>query len=364
MKIIISYASAGSGHFRAALAIYHCLKEIRPGLNILLADNLKYANPLFAKIYTLGYTILVTRFKFAWAVAFWITSVKFFCCILNLICRLNCRKFINFLLEEQPDIIFTTHFLPAGIVDYLKQKGKIDSRLLTVITDFGLHPLWVLKNCGDYFVASEYTRNCLIRRGVGPENIKVSGIPIDSSFSTGTPPFLHRSASSGKERAGLTVLLVTGSFGFALIEKAVKALYSRVNILAVCGKNQRLYDKLKRKRYPGVDLFGFTEDMHALMSRSDIIITKPGGLTIAEALAMQLPMVFIGGIPGQETENARILEDCGCAINAKDLKSLKGLIIDLKRNPEKLCLMRDNIRKIRKPDATGDICRYVCSGSV
>ncbi|MFH1339159.1 MAG: glycosyltransferase, partial [Candidatus Omnitrophota bacterium] len=142
-------------------------------------------------------------------------------------------------------------------------------------------------------------------------------------------------------------------------EKAVDVLSPEIKLLVVCGRNRRLYERIKRKNYGSVRLFGFVEGMQGLMSQADIIITKPGGSTIAEALAMELPLVFIKGIPGQETENARILRAYGCAIAAERLKSLKDIVTDLKTHPQMLESMRNNIRKVKKSNAAEEICRYV-----
>jgi processive 1,2-diacylglycerol beta-glucosyltransferase len=360
LKIIVAYASAGSGHRRAAQAIYQHFKKNYPELNTNLVDILEYTNFLFANFYSRGYSLLVTRLRFIWVIGYHLTSLKYISWLFNLFSRLNCPRFANLLKRLKPDIVLATHFFPAEVIAYLKQKGEIDSRLVTIVTDFSLHTFWVFENCDDYIVGLDYTRNRLIDRGINQDKIRVMGVPIDSGFLA-----KHR---EGRYTEGFTALLVTGSFGFSLIEKVVDMLYSEINFIVVCGNNQRLYNRLKRRRYIGVRLFGFTEDMPSLMSQSDIVITKPGGLTIAEALAMQLPLIFIGSIPGQETKNAQILESCGCAINAKNLKSLRDTIINLKSHPGRLDSMRANIEKIKRPDATGEICRYVMrdvrSGSI
>ena len=351
LKIVVVYASAGTGHRRAAEAIYQCLKNNWPESDANLVDILEYTNSLFANFYSCGYAFLVTRLRFIWRITYYLTNLRYVSRFFSFICRLNCSRFINLLIKEQPDIVLTTHFLPAEVTAYLKEKGRINSRLVSVITDFGAHSLWVLETCDDYIVASDTTRRCLITRGINQDKIRILGIPIDSGF-------LARHQEP-RRKDGFVALLVTGSFGFSLIEKVVDMLYSRMNLLVVCGNNQRLYNRLAHKQYPGVGLFGFTDQMPRLMSQADLIITKPGALTIAEALAMQLPLIFLGSIPGQETENARILESCGCAINAKNLKSLKDIIINLKAHPKRLALMRANIEKIKKPYAAEEICRYV-----
>ncbi len=106
----------------------------------------------------------------------------------------------------------------------------------------------------------------------------------------------------------------------------------------VCGKNKRLYERLARKQYPGVALFGFTDRMPQIMSSVDFVITKPGGLTIAEALASDLPMVFTSGIPGQETENAGILEAAGCAIVSGGIEEIRRICLAFKSERGKLAV--------------------------
>ncbi len=351
LKIMVVYASAGSGHRRAAQAIHQRFKENYPELNTNLVDILEYTNLLFANSYFHGYSLLVTRLRFIWAIGYRLTGLKYISRLFNFIARLNCPRFINLLKRVKPDIVLATHFLPAEVVAYLKQKGKINSRLVTIMTDFSLHTFWVLGNCDDYIVGLDYTRNRLIGRGINQDKIRIMGVPIDSGFLT------KRQGDRYKE--GFTALLVTGSFGFSLIERVVDVLFSEIRLLVVCGNNQRLYNRLKRRQYQGVELFGFTDQIPGLMSQADLIITKPGGLTISEALAMELPMFFIGAIPGQEAGNARILANYGCAIVVKNPQTLKDIIMDFKAHPEKLDLMRANIQKIKKPDAAEEICRYV-----
>jgi len=351
MRIIIAYASAGSGHRRAAEAIYRTFEKKYPEINTSLIDILDYTNSLFANLYSQGYSLLVTHLKFIWAIGYRLTCLKSFRWFFNFICCLNCFRFGNLIVQEQPDIVLATHFFPAEIISYLKKRGKLSLRLITIMTDFGVHPFWVFEDCDDYIVGSDYTCNHLVLKGINPNKIKVLGIPISSEF-----PVNYR---RDRQRQGFTALLVTGSFGFSLIEKIVDMVYSEINLLVVCGNNQRLYNRLKRKHYAGAQLFGFTKEMPRLMSQADIIVTKPGGLTIAEALAMELPIIFIGGIPGQETENARVLEACGCAIRAKRLKDIKDIILDLKAHSERLALMRVNIQRFKKPNASEETCRYV-----
>ena len=360
LKIIIAYATSGSGHRRAAEAISDYLKDNYPLINISLVNILDYTNFLFANSYPRIYYLLVAHLRFIWAIIYHLSNFKYVSWFLKFISRLNCQRFINLLIKEKPDVILATHFLPAEVVAHLKQKDRLKTKLITVITDFDLHSLWIFENCDEYIVGSQLTCDRLASRGIKQDKIRVMGIPVDSGFSARYQEDI--------KKENLRALLITGSFGFSSIKKVVDLLYTEINLFVVCGHNQRLYDRLVSKCYAGVRVFGFVEDMPSLMSQADIVITKPGGLTIAEALSMQKPLIFINSIPGQEKNNARILESFGCAIYAKNITSLKSIVIDLKTHPEKINLIKTNIKKFRKPNATEKICQniiqYVRSGSI
>ncbi|MGD9015710.1 MAG: glycosyltransferase, partial [Candidatus Omnitrophota bacterium] len=292
LKILVAYASAGNGHRRAAEAIYSCFKKNYPEVEITLVDIGQYTNWLFAKFYSRGYSFLVVYLKAIWAIIYYLTNLGILASLFKLFSRLNCRRFINLLLRLEPDVVLVTHFFPAEVVAYLKQKKRINPRLVMIITDFSLHRLWLLKEVDSYIVASDYTGDCLVAKGIKPENIKRLGIPIDSRFAIS-----FKTKQQAKEPSAL---LATGAFGFFLIEKVVNLLVSEIKLIVVCGNNRRLYKRLQRKQYQGIELYGFTDQLPKLMSQVDLIITKPGGLTIAEALSMELPMLFMGAIPGQE----------------------------------------------------------------
>ena len=353
MKIIITYASAGGGHRVAAEALYDYYSHNCQQVEVKLIDILDFADPWFAKAYTQGYSYLASRLSFLWKALFRISAQTFIGSAVNHFCRLHSKKFISYVLHEQPQAIITTHFFPAEIISYLKSQGKLQARLDCVITDFGVHPLWIQNFCDEYIVASEYTGAQLSSRGIPAGKIKVLGIPLRSGFS------VARKVPHKEFRA----LLISGSFGFTFIEKIVEQLHSEIELIVVCGNNQELYSRLKKRAYSSVKLFGFTDQIPQLMAQADIMISKPGGVSIAEALAMELPLVFVKGIPGQETENARVIHEYGCAEYAQRLKDVKKIVNELRFYPEKLNLLRANTKKIRKPDSTKEICRYVCASS-
>jgi processive 1,2-diacylglycerol beta-glucosyltransferase len=353
VKIIIVYASAGRGHQAAAEAIYEHIKGHCPGHDARIIDALKFTNSSFSQIYSGGYYFLASHLRWLWSILYYFFANKYVSALFNFFSRLNSARLISYFLSENPDIILTTHFFPSDVASYLKRKGRLNSRLISIITDFGVHALWVSGDADTYIVGTDYSAQELLSKGVKKEKIKVFGIPISAKFLT----------KSEKPENKFSVLLVTGSFGFFMIEKIVDMLVQLdINLSVVCGNNRKLYERLSSKKYGNLRVFGFTGEMAKLMSGSDVFITKPGGLSIAEALAMDVPLVLINGIPGQETENAEILEDYGCAVNVKDLAKITDIILDLKNNPEKLRRLRANIQIIKKPKASEEISKYVCAG--
>ena len=358
MKIIVIYASAGAGHFKAAKAIHDYLKRSRPNDELELVDILDKSNLLFRVSYRKGYNLLVRYLIPLWDLSFRITSLKATKGLSRVLARMlnsaGTRPFAKFLIRENPDYVISTHFLSSEITSDLKKSAKIKSTLVTLITDFGAHPFWISENTDFYAVASEATKNELIQNGVSGEKIKVSGIPIEEKF------LKHFDKNSLREKFGLakktfTVLIVTGSFGIGPIEEIVSLLEEQVQLLVVCARNKALYTKLKDKKYLGCFVFGFVDNVEELMAISDMIITKPGGLSISESLVMGLFPVFISPIPGQETENISALAQYGIGVCPKSLDSLKEIVLGFKQDPSKLEQVKALMEKLKKPDALEEI---------
>jgi processive 1,2-diacylglycerol beta-glucosyltransferase len=366
MKIIITYVSAGAGHRKAAEAIYSYFKTRLQDVDIRLVDVLQKSTPGFREFYLRSYSFLVNYALFLWAFGFWITGRKLFCGFfkrLNLfIDRLNLPALFSLLIQENPDLVISTHFLPSEIVACLKAEGKIQSRLITVVTDFGLHPFWIYPGTDTYAVAAQSTREKLKGYGIPPDNIRVTGIPI-------APQFLklydrHQiCAKLGIDAKKFTALVVTGSFGIGPIEAITDLLHNDVQMLVVCARNTKLYARLQAKQYLKVKIFGFVNNIEELMAASDLIITKPGGLGVSELLAMELAPIFICAIPGQESENAKTLAGCGIGLSLKEPAKIKAAILDYLHHPDKLSEIKGRIRSIKKPDAVKELYNVVCASS-
>jgi len=359
MKILIIYTQAGEGHRRAALALYNYLKKNHQDYDTQVIDTLDYSSPLFKYIYNRSYTLLVTKLPWIWAVIYHISRIRILRGPIQylryFINSINTKKLISHLLEYAPDYVVATHFLPPCVVSGLKLRKLLNSALITVITDYNVHPFWLSRGSDLFIVACTYAKNELLADNIPENKIRVLGIPVDAKFQM---PISKEEARRklNIENDKFTVLLATSGFGLGPLERITDLLQNEIQLLVVCGRNKTLYNNLAAKKYPFVQIFGFVDNIEELMAASDIIITKPGGMTISESLAMGLPMIFIAGIAGQEARNAAIMADYGVAITALNTAQLKDAVLELKNNPQKLQLMKEKVKAIRKPDAAKEIC--------
>ncbi len=367
MKIMIAYASAGGGHESAAQALFRAFRVRYPDAQCLLVDILKNENRFLRLLYTHGYTAMVKWMPWLWAFGFWVTYFRPLQPVTRAIefalSYLNSSNYRKLLLAENPDILVSTHFFTSEMAAYLKKRGRISSQVVTVITDFMVHPFWISPGTDVYAVASEYTAGELRKEGADPAaSVLVSGIPVREEFGR---DYGHKKALAkyGLDPEAFTVLVATGSFGIGPIEKIVERLHGEVQFLVVCARNKKLYASLDRKNYPGVVTFGYVNNMPELMGCADVIITKPGGLSVAESLVCDLFPILISPIPGQETGNIEFLRKSGIGLYPASLQELKDAVISLKDSPEKLRDLRERIRKVKKANAAQNICSAFCQGS-
>lgn len=360
MKILIIHASAGAGHMKAAEAIYNGLKAVND-YQVKLIDALDYTSPYFKKLYRQTYTFLVSKVPSAWGFFFGLLDIPslqgFFRFIRRVYNSLNARSLEQFLKKEQFDYIVTTHFLSEEVVSSLKGRGKIKSKLVAVITDFDVHKIWVAKHVDSYAVASTWTKNKLRSLGIFERQIFVTGIPTDEKFSQNYDMKELKKKFNLKEDT-FTVLMATGSFGFGPIEELIKALKG-FQVIVVCGHNKDLYSRLTEKKYEGVKVCGLVDNMYEMMAVANVMVTKPGGLSISEALVSQLPMIFFNPIPGQETNNMKILAQHGIGASPRDIQDIVEEVKKLQSSQDMYLTLLKRTRLLAYPNAVKDIIKLI-----
>ena len=367
IKILISYATAGAGHKKAALAIKEAFVELAPeNTEVSVIDSLDYTNAFYKWIYLKGFVFLVNRLPLLWGLAYYFTNNfyinRIFLNIRTLNNRFNSGRLRKYLLAEQPDIFISAHFFASEVASDLKRKGALKSCLVTVVTDYMLHAWWVADYTDLYIVGSERAAKDLMSLKTDFGKIRVLGIPVEPVFSR---PIDRKSIldKMGFRDGMPTILVIGGGLGFGPIMEIVRitdSISKPVQIIAVCGHNEKLLKKMEEMK-PAlkneIRVFGFVDNVHEYMGVSDILISKCGGITAAESLAKNLPVIVVKPIMGQETRNSDFLVSQGAALRIDNLSALKDALEDLTSHPEKLSRMRQSIEKIKKPAACFDIAR-------
>jgi len=360
MNILIIHASAGAGHMKAGEALYNGLKKSTTH-HVEFIDALDYSSPFFKTLYKSTYFFLISRVPWLWGFFFQLLDIA---CIqggVRMIRRIynaiNVRKLQRYLCERQFDYIFMTHFMPTEITAALKRTGKISSRLVTVITDFDVHKIWLADGIDTYAVASEWTKHKLHSLGIPEEKIFVSGIPTDERFSA---PVDVRSLKEGLGlwQDAFTVLVATGSFGIGPIRDIIHAL-KNFQVIVVCGHNKTLYEDLRGENLSYVKVYALVDNMHELMAVSDVMVTKPGGLSISEALVRHLPLIFFNAIPGQEKGNVRVLKEHGIGISNCTIEQIANELEQMKSSREIFHNALKRTEVLARPSAVFDILSLV-----
>jgi processive 1,2-diacylglycerol beta-glucosyltransferase len=248
----------------------------------------------------------------------------------------------------------------------MKRRGKIRVPLYATITDFYPHAFWVYDFVDKYYVANEESLRNLTRRGPREEEILVSGIPIDPVFAE-LPPKEAAKAKLSLDQKVPAILVLNGGFGVGKMEVIVESFRASdgdFQLLVVAGKNEKLKKKLSRMTRSfrcHTQVYGFVEGIHELMNVSDLIISKPGGLSSSEALASGLPMILVDPIPGQEDRNCEYLLEKGVAVRLCDLDDAYKKVESLLEHPEKIQEMKRRAVEVARPEASLAITEDILS---
>lgn len=367
-KILLLSVSAGAGHQRAAEALRATAKQNPDEPEVLHLDVMDFVTAGFRKVYTDFYIKLVNKAPTLWGYLYHATNEAQADSTMERlrrgIERLNARPLLQAITEFAPDVIICTHFLPAEMLSRQIRKERLHCPVWVQVTDFDLHRMWVHEHMAGYFAASEEVADRMRANGIPAESIHVTGIPIMPAFTQS----LDRQACAaefGLDPALRTFMLMGGGAGLGGLDKVAERLLSLpgdFQLIVLAGKNASALQALQKlaTRYPGRLLpQGFTDNVERLMVCSDLVITKPGGLTTSECLAMGLPMIVNSPIPGQEERNADFLLEQGVALKAYDDISLAYRLNSLLQHPEKLADMRDKAAALGRPQAARQVLQTI-----
>lgn len=381
----------------------NCVKEYlnENGDSATVIDTLEYISPLLNKTVIEVYEHLAKKHPTIWKLMYTTTNKKSLNKIVEIINKTISKKLIPLLAEEKPDLIISTHPFSTEMISHLKKNENLNIPLICIMTDYAPHRTWLSPNVDSYVVANEEMIEPMEEMGVEKNKIHPFGIPVDNDF------FNFVNKKEELRNLGLrddlpTILIMAGNFGLANIGKVFVKLQKvdlDFQIIIITGKNKGLFNDLKQlthgKRLRKRDkilakmhlknisekhlkimavkksdefkitkptkLIYYTNEVDKYMHVSDLIITKPGGLTISEALACNLPMALFGTIPGQEEENANFLVGKNMAVKLENASGEENIIRNLLLNPEKLNFMKYNCKNFDKSDCLKNIFNLIHS---
>lgn len=369
-KILILYGSYGGGHLSAAKTLQTYFQENYQDVNVEIIDCIEYINKHLNKVSTEAYKEFAKKMPWVWKRVYNKSksgALAFLSTTNNKILSLKLKKLLE---EEKPDLVISTHPFATTMCAYLKEKEKVNFKLATILTDYHIHPQWLVLNLYNdvYFVANEQMKMDMISYNIDDEKIFVSGIPISEKFlepKNKTEIFNSFGLNQNKKTL---LFFAGGEFGLGrnttfLLFRTFIRLFPDMQIVAISGKNKNMKAKFEKiidqtNSSNRVKLLEYTDKVPELMYIATAIVTKPGGLTVSEALASKKPLILINPIPGQEEENAQFLVDNNVAILIKDSDNISRTIKYLFK-ADKIENMEKSIDILSKPDSTKYICDYV-----
>lgn len=358
-KVLILTTSTGQGHNQAANSLAETF--INNKYEVIKYDFLYNNSKFLNKVIVSGYEISATKFPRLYGLLFYyLTDFKYMNDTLKLSFGLSDRKLLTYINSVNPDIIIGTHAFSVNIISRLKKNKLIDVPFISVITDFKAHYTYISQYVDAYISGSSYTKEHLISRGIDKNKIFNFGIPIKKEFYT-----IDSEVASTKDSQYFNILLMSGSMGLSSIFYVLKELLKnkhKIRITVVCGKNTTLKKKLLKSYSNPIEnkkihILGYTNDISSIMDYCDIIISKPGGLTVTESIAKKLPLVIPFAIPGQETENIEFLLQNKCAIYINDLSFINKEIDKLIENPDILNIMKKRLEELGKNFSVDNIVK-------
>ena len=363
MKVLVLTLSFGSGHVRAAEAVAEELSRQVPAANVRVVDALAECRLLFRGCYEWPYWLMLRYAPGLWD--------RFSTARVNQkhhgtapawAFRLGCPKVFSTIKSFDPDVIVAAEVAACEMAAIARRLELTRAPILSVITDYEAEPIWVQPEVDAFTVPDESVRAALVSWGASANRISLCGIPVDPAFDAVHDPRAVRLRHGISDKAPM-VLVMGGGMGPTRMHRVVEQLGRSnipMHIVAIAGKDKRALRRLKRVKVNSpvtLRVLGWTDEVAALMQAARLLVTKPGGLTVAEAALCSLPVVFFDPIPGAELVNARRMVDAGAAVIARGPVETARVVISLLRDDESTDAMALQSNSMARPTARREIAR-------
>eukprot|EP00667_Euglena_gracilis_P006669 EG_transcript_6725 len=366
-RILILMSDTGGGHRASAEALTGALEEIYPDtVDIAIVDILTdYASfPLKNSVRDYKY---LAAHPWMWHFGFWFTQRQPVRCAAEAVLKGTCGSGFRQCIEDYaPDMVVSVHPLLQTVPLHVLEKmggGRRQIPFATVVTDLGgAFPTWFHPKVDLCFVPSQQLYKMALKEGLKPHQLREHGLPVRKEFWKDAKPQAVLRSKLGLAVRRKTVLLVGGGDGVGGLEtvtvktyeKLAELLPNQTQMVVICGKNARLRESLQARQWPGVTMHieGFTSLMSDYMGASDVLITKAGPGTIAEAAIRGLPCLLSAYLPGQEKGNIEFVEANGFGTYEPEPSAIGATVAAWLGDPERLQEMKTNARNAGRPFAT------------
>ncbi|NCC51937.1 MAG: hypothetical protein EOM20_12070 [Spartobacteria bacterium] len=360
-RILISYMGHHTGHHSAARALEYAFKQVNPSIETMCVDLLAYTHPRWSSIIQKTYMSTIRRTPEVWETLYDSPIVEYMTRrVRRLVQRGNSRPMLQLMEDFKPHAAVCTQAHPFAVLNSYIQKQRSPLPLWGVITDFVPHRFWVVNGAARYIVPTESSANRLVWLGVQKDHIYELGIPVNPDVVERLDLKVSRNGNGDRR-----ILVMGGSQGLGIRYSAVRQLDKSdadFTIDVVCGMNKTLRKTLIRKRHMfrhPIRVRGYVQDAMALMHRASLLVSKPGGLTSAEAMITGLPMLIMRPLPGQERGNTDVLVNSGAAIHIRKETELGPIVSQLLTRPGLLNRMMNKAHMMAKPSAARLIVHQV-----
>lgn len=364
MRVLILSLTVGVGHNACARSLMKGLKERDIECEVL--DTYGYINPLLRESVDKAYLLSTSYSPLIYSQVYRMAekrnpSDKKLISMHRMTQGLFSKKLGSYIDEYNPDVIVCTHIFAAQIVTEIK---NINAKSIGIVTDFTIHPFWEDTKLDYYVTAHELLNNQFAKKSLPLEKCLPIGIPIDQKFTVKMTKDEARRKLCLADK--LTVLVMGGSMGFGNMDSMIKRLDKLdidFQIVTICGNNKRLKRKIDHLRTDKILYnYGFVNSVDLFMDASDCICTKPGGLTVSEALAKTLPIIMPTAIPGQEERNMEFLQNNGIGMRSSSTFKIDECMYQfLTAYDKRQSIYEEAIRYIAKPNSTKDLVDFILS---
>lgn len=368
MRVLIFTASTGGGHKKASAALESYIKSRDSEAVVNTVDALKAVGKAFDKLISGGYVFLAKHAPRVYGKMYRHSDkdTKLNSLVDN-VTGVASKKLFPMIDEFKPDVIVTTHPFAAEMVSAIKGKHELSVPLISIVTDFAPHKTYIQPNVDFLVVSSNEMKYRLENLGIKSDSIRTLGIPVDPVF------YKKQDKNALLEEMGLecdvpTILMMAGSFGVSDvfdIYEGILNISEKFQLIIITGNNKKLYSEFEQRIEKHGDggkrtkLNFFVNDVYRYMHASDLLITKPGGLTVTEALASCLPMAIFKAYPGQEADNEDYLIRNNMAIQLPKGKKCAPVLERLISDKDKLASMKQSCGEFFKGKAVETIYELI-----